>query len=100
MFNNNFQTYNKAQLREGIWNWESKKVSTERTAILFLFAPLVLFTNLLLFASSEIILDIESLPDLLGRLPFDHVCYSFACHVQQTFNVQVVCSLWTVHSQP
>ena len=47
---------------------------------------------MLLLARSEVILDVECLPDLLGCLPLDHVGHRLASDVQQALDVQVVCS--------
>jgi hypothetical protein len=85
--------YPKARIIQGIWNHEGISFHFKRGTTSLLLTPLILFANLLFFTSSEIILYVESLSDLLGCLPFDHVCYSFACHIQQTFDIQVVGSL-------
>ena len=57
---------------------------------LLLLAPLVLLPHLLLLAGGEVVLDVERLPDLLWRLPLDHVGHSLAGDVQQALDVQVV----------
>ena len=49
---------------------------------LLLLAPLVLLPDLLLLARGEVVLDVERLPDLLRRLPLDHVGYRLAGDVQ------------------
>ena len=46
--------------------------------------------HLLLFAGSEVILDVESLPNLLRSLALDHVGHRLAGHVQEALNVQIV----------
>ena len=51
---------------------------------LLLLAPLVLLADLLLLAGSEVVLNVESLPDLLRGFPFDHVGHGLAGHVQET----------------
>jgi hypothetical protein len=70
-----------------------EKVSIKRGSSSLLFTPLILFANLLFFTSSEIILDVEGLSYFLRCLSLDHVCYCFACHVQQTFDIQIIGSL-------
>ena len=57
---------------------------------LLLLAPLVLLPHLLLLAWGEVVLDVERLPDLLWRLPLDHVGHCLAGDVQQALDVQVV----------
>ena len=68
--------------------------------LLFFLAPLVLFphlekypdcrltfiypSHLLLLSLSEVILDVERLPDLLGSLSLDHVGHSLAGHIQES----------------
>ena len=59
----------------------------------FLLTPLVLLADLLFFAGGEIVLDVESLADLLGGLALDHVGHSLACDIQQALYVQIVGSL-------
>ena len=51
---------------------------------LLLLTPLILLANLLLLAGSEVVLNVESLPDLLRGLPLDHVGHGLAGHVQET----------------
>ena len=58
-----------------------------------LFGPLVLATNLILLFGREVILDIEGLADLFGRLALDHVGDSLAADVEQSLDVEVVGSL-------
>ena len=40
--------------------------------------------NLLLLSLSEVILDVEGLPDFLRSLPLDHVGHSLAGHIQES----------------
>ena len=54
---------------------------------LLLLAPLVLLPDLLLLARGKVVLDVERLPDLLWRLPLDHVGHRLAGDVQQTLDV-------------
>jgi hypothetical protein len=63
---------------------------------LLVFAPLVFLAHLLFLAGSEVVLDVESLADLLGGLALDHVGDSLAGHIKKAFNVQVVSSLKNV----
>ena len=58
-----------------------------------LFSPLVLTANLILFLGREVILDVESLADLFGRLALDHVGDSLAADVEKGLDVKVVGSL-------
>lgn len=58
-----------------------------------LFSPLVLTTNLVLFLGSEVVLDVESLANLLGRLALDHVGDGLAADVQQRLDIEIVGSL-------
>lgn len=44
------------------------------------------------FLLCEIILDVKGLPDLLWGLAFDHVSNRLAGYVQQSFDIQIVCS--------
>jgi hypothetical protein len=60
---------------------------------LFLFAPLILLADGLLFFRSEVVLDVECLADLLRGLALDHVGNSLACNIQQGFDIQVVSGL-------
>ena len=55
--------------------------------------PLVLAPHLLLFLGSEVVLDVESLTDLLGGLALDHICHGHAGKVEQGLDVEVVGSL-------
>ena len=45
---------------------------------------------MLLLARGEVVLDVERLPDLLGRLALDHVGHRLAGDVQKALDVQVV----------
>jgi hypothetical protein len=58
-----------------------------------LFSPLVLTTNLIFFLLGEVVLDVEGLADLLGRLAFDHVGDGLAADIEESFDVEVVGSL-------
>ena len=44
--------------------------------------------HLLLFAGSEVILDVESLPNLLRSLALDHVGHRLAGHVQEALHLE------------
>ena len=54
------------------------------SSTLLLLAPLVLLADLLLLAGSEVVLNVESLPDFLRGFPFDHVGHCLAGDVQET----------------
>ena len=47
-------------------------------------------TYLLLFSGGEIILDVESLSDLLRGFALDHIGNGFAAYIQQAFDVQII----------
>ena len=55
---------------------------------LFLLAPLILLPDLLLLAWSEVVLDVEGLPDLFWCLALDHVCHGLAGHVKKTLKIR------------
>jgi hypothetical protein len=63
------------------------QVKGHRLAVL---GPLVLAADLLLLLRREVVLDVERLADLVGRLALDHVCDSLAADVEQSLNVEVV----------
>ncbi len=58
--------------------------------VLLLLAPLVLLPDLLLLRGSEVVLDVEGLPDLLRRLALDHVGHRLAGDVEEALDVKVV----------
>ena len=58
-----------------------------------LLGPLVLATDLVLLFGGEVVLDVERLPDLLGRLSLDHVGDGLTADVQKGLNIEVVRSL-------
>ena len=51
---------------------------------LLLLAPLIFLSDLFLLAGSEVVLDVERLPDFLGGLALDHVGHSLAGDVKET----------------
>lgn len=55
-----------------------------------LFSPLILAANLIFFFGSEVILDVESLADFLGRFAFNHIGYSLATHIEKGLDVKIV----------
>ena len=57
------------------------------------FAPVICFGDLLLFGWSEVILGIESLPDLLRSFALDHVGNGFARYIEKPLDVQLP-SIW------
>lgn len=63
-----------------------------------LLGPLVLTADLILLLRGEVVLDVEGLTDLLGRLALDHVCDSLAADVEESLNVQVIGSLRNIIS--
>lgn len=59
----------------------------QRLAVL---SPLVLTADLVLLLGGEVVLDVERLADLLGRLALDHVGNSLAAHVEKRLDIHVV----------
>jgi hypothetical protein len=55
-----------------------------------LFGPLVLTANLVFFLLGEVVLNVEGLADLLGRLAFNHVGNGLAADVEKCLDVEVV----------
>ena len=55
-----------------------------------LLRPLVLTADLILLLGREVVLDIESLADLLRRLALDHVGNGLAANVKKRLDVQIV----------
>jgi hypothetical protein len=53
-------------------------------------APLVLLADLLLLLGGEVVLNVEGLPDVLGRLTLDHVGHGLAGKIEEGLNVEVV----------
>lgn len=70
------------------WKWLAQ-LDTETTLAL-LFSPLVLATNLVFLLRGEVILNVERLADLLGRLALDHVGDSLATDIEKSLDVKVV----------
>jgi hypothetical protein len=58
-----------------------------------LLGPLVLAADLIFLLRSEVILDVESLADLLGALAFNHIGNCLATNVEKGLDVKVVGSL-------
>lgn len=65
-------------------------IEDRRGLSLFLLTPFVLLADLFLFGSRKIVLDVERLPDLLGRLSLDHIRNRFAGNIKKTFGVEVI----------
>lgn len=66
--------------------WEGKRGESRLTV----FSPLVLAADLLLLLGGEVVLDVERLADLVGRLALDHVRDGLAADIQESLNVEVV----------
>ena len=66
---------------------KSRIILVSREGSSLVFTPLVLFPNLLFFGGIEVARNIELLPDILGRLAFDHVGDGFAGHVEERLDV-------------
>jgi hypothetical protein len=60
---------------------------------LAVLSPFVLAADLVLLLRCEVVLDIEGLADLLGRLALDHIGDSLAADVEKSLDVEVVGSL-------
>lgn len=67
--------------------------SQARMVLHLLESPLVLSSDLFFLFRSEIILDVERLPDLLRSLSLDHVSNCLASQIQKALDVQVVSRL-------
>ena len=52
--------------------------------------PLVLSPDLLLLLRREVIFDVEGLPNLLGRLPLNHLSDCLASEIEEDLDVEVV----------
>ncbi len=61
--------------------------SADNRGCLAVFGPLVLATNLVFLLGSEIVLDVESLADLLRGLPLDHVRNRLASDIEQGLDI-------------
>jgi len=61
-----------------------------RTSNLAILGPLILTANLILLLRGEVVLDVEGLADLLGRLALDHVCDSLASDIKQCLDIKVI----------
>jgi hypothetical protein len=61
---------------------------------LTVLGPLVLATDLLLLLGGEVVLDVERLADLIGRLALDHVRDGLTADIEESFDVEVVGRLW------
>lgn len=60
-----------------------------------LLSPLVLATDLIFLFGSEVVLDIERLANLFGRLALDHVGNSLTADVKESLDIEVVGSLYS-----
>lgn len=67
-----------------------------KTTADILLGPFILPADLILFLGGEIILNVESLADLLRRFTLDHVGDRLAPNVKQSFDIEVVRSLQAV----
>jgi hypothetical protein len=72
-----------------------ERVRERKNAHLAVLGPLVLPTDLVFLLGCEVILDIEGLTDLLGRLALDHVGYGLAADIKESLDVEVVGGLVT-----
>ena len=55
-----------------------------------LLSPLVLAADLIFFLGSEVVLNVEGLANLFGRLALDHVGDSLATNIEKSLDIQVV----------
>lgn len=65
-------------------------MSVSFASTLLLLAPLIFLLHLLQLHLGPVVLDVEHLADLVGRLAFDHVGDLACCEPQQSRDVQVV----------
>ena len=81
----------------GFSDWVTISMPSVKMETRFLLlGPLVLTTDLIFFFRGEVILDVESLPNLLRRLAFDHIGYSLAPNVEEGLDVEVVGGLRSI----
>ena len=59
-------------------------------AVVSLFSPLILATNLVLLLRCEIIVDVEGLADLFRRFALDHVGNGLATNIKQSLDIEIV----------
>lgn len=64
-----------------------------KLAVSSLESPMVLPPYLFLLFGCEVVLDVESLTDLFCSLSINHICHCLASQIQQSLDVQIVCSL-------
>jgi len=69
------------------------KETDAQSSGLAVLSPLVLAADLIFLLGSEVVLDVECLPDLVGRLALDHVCDRLAADVEEGLDVEVIGSL-------
>jgi len=62
----------------------------ERGLALAILGPLILTADLVLLLWGKVVLDVEGLADLLGRLALDHVRNGLAANVEKSFDVKVI----------
>ena len=68
-------------------------VQAETSVVCLLLSPFVLTTDLLLLLWGEVVLNVEGLADLLGRLALDHVGNGFTADVKKSLDVEEIGSL-------
>jgi hypothetical protein len=59
-------------------------------AHLAVLGPLVLAADLVFLLGGEVVLDVEGLADLLGRLALDHVGDGLAADIEKGLDIEVV----------
>lgn len=67
-----------------------RRVCEDTGPPLAILRPLVLAADLVFLLRCEVVLDVERLADLLGRLALDHVCDGLAANVQKGLDVKIV----------
>lgn len=68
----------------------SRSTNSRSDHDLSVLSPFILTTDLLLLLSGEIIRNVESLADLLGRLALDHVGHSLAANIEKRLDIKEI----------
>ena len=59
-----------------------------------LLSPLILATDLVLLLRRKIVLNVESLSNLLGGLALDHVGHGLTSNVEKSLDIEIIGSLY------
>lgn len=71
-------------------NKDSRSTNNHSDHGLSVLSPFVLTTDLLLLLGGEVICNVESLADLLGRLALDHVGHSLAADIEKRLDIEEI----------